>query len=256
MSIRAIQSLTDIRDIGAKLVFSSKNPKDIIIKPIESGNKKLLSSLEQMAATNISAVQKPGKHKIPRFLYHFTDENSLRTIMQEGKIRPSCPNLDVNGVYMVDMNNFLKYWKVDGCWSLALNEETSILSELINRAQHDKGNISCIKIPTCGLDLDLLKIRSQNRLSFAVEAGTPVDSIVDSVKKLPLYNQKKEAIEYIYDMEIPIDGCKIMRPTKASEIHCPSDGIAQHKEGLKILQELFKGEPEQIGITAQLNDII
>ncbi len=258
MSIKAIQSLGDIKDVGAKLVFNSKDPGSIVVKPIESGSKKLLSSLEQMAATNISAVQKPNKHKIPRFLYHFTNESALKTIMQDGKIKPCSTNGDIQGIYAVDMNNFLKYWKIDGSWSLCYDKDTSLLGKLISYTQHKKDNLLCIKIPTRELDLNSIKIRSQNRLMAATQTyTTPPEALIDSVQKVSLYNQKKEALEYIYESEIPIHIAKIIGPIEAKGIGIYDiDGIAQHKEGLKILQKLFKGEPEQIGIEAQLNNIL
>ncbi len=258
MSIKAIQSLTDIKDVGTKLILSSKNPKNIVVKPIESGSKKLFSSLEQMATTNIPAIQKLGKHKIPRFLYHFTDENSLKKIMQDGKIKPYYPNNDMKGIFMVDMNNFLKYWKIDGSWSLAADTDMSLLANLVSSVQHGKGNIACIKIPTNALDTNKLKIRSQNRLAVVAQLDTtPLDTLAVSAQKASLYNQKKEAIEYIYDSEIPVDIAKIIMPIKAKGIEeYNTDGISQHKAGLEILQSLFKGEPEQIGIEAQLKDIV
>lgn len=258
MSIKAVQSLMDIKDVGAKLVFSSKNPKTVVVKPIESGSKKLLSSLDQMAATNIPAIQKIGKHKIPRFLYHFTNENSLKKIMQDGKIKPYYPNNDMKGIYMVDMNNFLKYWKIDGSWSLAADTDMSLLAKLVSSVQHGKGNIACIKIPTNALDTNKLKIRSQNRLAVATQLDTtPLESLAVSAQKASLYNQKKEALEYVYDSEIPVSIAKIIMPINAKGIdEYYIDGISQHKSGLEILQSLFKGEPEQIGIEAQLKDIV
>lgn len=150
----------------------------------------------------------------------------------------------------------MKYWKIDGSWSLATDKDTSLLLELVSHVQHRKGNILCIKIPTSELDIGLLKIRSQNRLAVATQINTtPLDTLVDSAKKVSLYNQKKEAVEYIYDSEIPISAAKIFGSIKTSEIDSFADGVTQHKESLKILQKLFRGEPEQIGIEAQLKDI-
>src|SRR5574344_424892 len=49
-----------------------------------------------------------GKHLIPRYLYHLTNEKAFLSMCQDGKINVS--KEFCSGIFMFDMTNLLKRW--------------------------------------------------------------------------------------------------------------------------------------------------
>lgn len=202
----------------------------------------------------------PGKHKLPRYLYHFTDGDLFESILKEGAIKGTSGVGEAwSGIFMVDMNNFLKYWKADKSWNEVLSfsksarVRCSLTYALLKWASKNNRDIVCLKIPTEGLDFNKLQIRSQNRL-FSKDFAHDFESALNK----GLYNQRKEAVEYFYRDKIPLEKFQFIGSAKLSilsRLGLESDYNMQHKLALKTLSKVFSGQPENKGIQNELKKI-
>ncbi len=190
--------------------------------------------------------------KIPRYIYHLTNEHAYNSMLQDGFIRTSefDPYVKKQGVHLIELSNFIKFWKEHDDWGK--NNETLQKSLLriavrwIHSFFEEKNNLVILKIPTASLDFDKLKIRSQHeffkfkysdnpyrRTNPHLEGFTPAS---ESRK----YNNRKEAIEYIYQSIIPINITERIGNT----VNVPSLKNNQHNIEKEILTRAFEGTPE------------
>ena len=196
-----------------------------------------------------------GKHKIKRYLYHFTTEENYQKMLKSGVIKLSndgCHGV-LNGVFMTDLENLTKRWR---CSKDFPDSDTNIGCVLLAHAAKDTGKIVAIRVPTKYLDHNFLRIRSQNRLfrneSIPREKRRSAHEAVGCPAKYRnLYTQRKEAVEYIYGQEIPMDkvefvGCadNISKLKSILELE-DVDEFVQHKLMMDALKSIFKGQPER-----------
>lgn len=206
-----------------------------------------------------------GKHKVKRYLYHLTTEENYHQMLETGRIRTSGDDnrLDYPGIFMTELENLAKHWRTSKEWNSVIpeNKDGVFLSlALLEQASKSSGKIVCLRIPTKYLDHDMLKIRSQNKLCLSEELDT--GSIVEHVrtgapaKDANLYKQRKEAIEYIYQDEIPMDKVELVGMTDVPKINYESfktwSGKEQRNVVLDALRNIFNGQPEAKGIDAMV----
>ena len=155
-----------------------------------------------------------------------------------------------------------KKWRNSKEWDFfPENKDGMFLSlALLKQTSKDSGKIVCLRIPTKNLDHDMLKIRSQNRLGLAEKdsSGRIIEHITKGApaKDANLYKQRKEAIEYIYQDDIPMDNVELVGMTEIPEI--TMDNLAvwskaeQRNVVLDALKKLFQGQPEAKGLDAMV----
>ena len=204
-----------------------------------------------------------GKHKVKRYLYHMTSEENYKKMLETGKITTTSDmQLDYQGVFMTELENLAKKWRNSKEWDFfPENKDGMFLSlALLKQTSKDSGKIVCLRIPTKNLDHDMLKIRSQNRLGLAEKdsSGRIIEHITKGApaKDANLYKQRKEAIEYIYQDDIPMDNVELVGMTEIPEI--TMDNLAvwskaeQRNVVLDALKKLFQGQPEAKGLDAMV----
>lgn len=179
-----------------------------------------------------------------RFLYHLTTKENYKNILETGALNPSFK--EPNGVYLLELPNFLKNWYKSPAWNFACAD---LRLFLINKISKRSKNLVLLRISTKELPfLDKTRIRSQQRLlsfDFYDEEKMVISnpdyrhvSMGDSVNRAPLYKQRKEAIEYIYPDKIPLSAIKKIGET-------PIWGLTYNKETTeKIMWNLLKNQPE------------
>lgn len=163
-----------------------------------------------------------GKHKIPKYLYHITGEKRYQKMLSCGKLELS--NCDViTGFYMIELKNFFKFWNKS---KFLRNED--LRESLLRHVRRINEKIVVLRIPTEKIDKNKLLVRSlKQRCSITEEDYNKIVSdykqfssisdkkfahIVkgDSAINSKLYNNRKEAIEYIYPHEIDISLAEIV----------------------------------------------
>lgn len=172
-----------------------------------------------------------GKHKVPRYIYHITTQKNYRSILNDGLLKTTEDPFCGKGVFAIELINFFKRWKEHKDW------KNSILqSDLIEQVRNFTDGLVILRIPTRNLEMDKLRIRSQNKLfSWKYEQENNIDKINDSsrrnkliqlynllynttterianhitqgspAKQSSLFTRRKEAIEYIYQDDIPVN---------------------------------------------------
>jgi len=197
-----------------------------------------------------------GKHKIPRYLYHFTTEKNYISMLKEGKLRTGNGIFDpLQGVCMTELSNLLKRWKV-----LKESDGVNIGNKLIDQVTKGEDNIVALRIPTEGIKKEKLIIRSQNMtfsahkkegfndayLNWLLEGRIPSGELShlykgDYAQKSKLYKQKKKAIEYIYSHNIDISKVERIGDVKISTVE---------KQSIKeLFLKLFANSPEENAVS-------
>lgn len=195
-----------------------------------------------------------GKHKIPKFLYHFTTEKSYKSMLKEGTIRVDGKRDPIKGIFLVELTNLLKRWTVSNDWA-SCDLRKKVLKHVIRILN---GKIVLLRIPTKNLDKEKILIRSQNR-HFRTVAKDNFDDVydewectgitpkgefahtfsADSAKKSKLYKQRKEAIEYIYPLPIEVSKIEKIGELPASFTYINKTSINE------LFSEMLKGTPEE-----------
>jgi len=236
-------------------------------------------TINKLTPTTIDNVVHPGKHKIPRYIYHLTTKSAYEKMQKDRLIMPSEDYFFGDGIFAVELSNLFKRWKQpQKDWGAI-----SLLEKLVQYVSKGKENLCILKIPTKELDRKLLVIRSQNLL-FSLTSDTfckkhnrkdiselvagqisngdsPEGSLLFALEKyLPkmadhlefgvpakfskLYKQRKEAIEYIYPNPIPVNCTQ-----KIGEVNITELKKSQNYDILKPLRSIFvqllKGTPEE-----------
>ena len=194
-----------------------------------------------------------GKHKVKRYLYHFTSVDNYEKMLKDKKINVS-KDMFMNkpGVFMVDLPNFTNQWlNNDTYWSTQ-----NLALALIRETSKYQDKLVCLRIPTKNLDHSKLKIRSQDKFFEHVKKWfnpTPEHlKTGDAAKNRGLYTQRKESIEHIYQNEIPMENVELVGivdidKNQVCRQHLER-GAKQKNIVIDILKRLFKGQPEEKGI--------
>ena len=186
------------------------------------------------------SITQRGTRHVPEFLYHFTSEVNANEIIKTGKIiaKEEGSNLPFKGVFMVDLENFIKNWPktiIDGGEHCSFNFFNALFSQVT------KGNkrIACFRIPTNRLDKKMV-IRDQSNLVEATEKlnfGEDVSTLiskVDDANLYKIYHEKGHAIEFINPRDI-----KINKEDLVGTAAIPEEMTINYVIGKKPLESAF-----------------
>ena len=231
---------------------------------------------------------------IPRYLYHLTSKSNYKQIISSGFLKTSKPESACNGgVFMLELTNFFKRWGTSKNWEGNMQKEL-----LFKVGANDAGDVVILRIPTKRLDINKLRVRSQNRLNEFVKLNNdgeeklvklqqdyikselskldtsvlstdeyinkchgisqkamekfpfpeerlyvPISEHIVSgapAKERKLFQQRKEAIEYIYPNEIPASVVEKIGETNVDDILLPAEKCSL----INIFSRLLRGTPE------------
>ena len=227
---------------------------------------------------NIDRVEisdKNGKHKIPRYIYHLTSKEAWEEIQKSGKIKTSDSDyLFSDGVYTIELENFVKDWGRKPAW-----DNESLQQRLLAQTAGNSSGIVALRIPTEKLDHKKFKIRSQDRFFMSVKPQGQsfwreicerysrtengwhnlVEDFApkhiyehctngDEAKNSHLYKQRKEAIEYIYQEDIPLDVVDCVAKCDIGLLEF-SPHFDRNRIARSFFMHLFEGLPEQKAVS-------
>lgn len=207
-----------------------------------------------------------GKHIYPRYLYHVTSDKCADSIVADGVIVTGKENLFGEGIFLFDLENFLKFWDI----RIQKYGFKPLRNALINRAAAQTGNIAIFRIDTNKIDKPFLRIRSQNDIFDADRRSKlvqlcekrgglsnllPKDKVEfnqyfqgESADVAPLFKQRKESIEYIYPFDILRNGFEMIGQTKVTQQELAKDSI------YSVIKRLLNNQPEQKAVERFLNN--
>ena len=203
-----------------------------------------------------------GSRKVPRYIYHFTNEQAYKSMLNDGFIKATTRDsfVEDKAVFLIELENFCKNWGFNKSWDKftePLQESLLMMVAYFSTPSQieDKNKLVVLKIPTNALDSEKLFIRSQNKffeqiltkkrditglhpdLKQHLEGNTPA-------KKSKLYKNRKEAIEYIYKDDIPLEkAVQIGQILNINTIDYDKNNSVK-----SILQKCLNDLPEEIAI--------
>ena len=200
--------------------------------------------------------------KVPRYIYHFTNEHAYKSMCNDGFIKATTKDSFIKdkAVFLIELENFCKNWGFNKSWdqfSEPLQESLLMLASYFTTPSliESKNKLVILKIPTDKLDSEKLFIRSENKffeqiLSVKKDTTDLHPNIKQNLEgntpatKSKLYKNRKEAIEYIYKGDIPIE--------KAEQIGQILDintlNYDKNNSVKSILQKILEGFPEENAI--------
>ena len=176
-----------------------------------------------------------GKHKLPRYMYHITTEETYLSMLKDGKIKPHECMDSAAGTFLFDIKNFTRFWRKTK--NVAEQPRTTLLSMVAGKLGFQtKGNIVMLRIPSSELDARTLRVRRQDlcrsghgnilqeQENFMQNKFKFSDSLEnlryimqgESIANVPKYNQRKLAIEYVTPQEIPIEKVELIGKANVS----------------------------------------
>ncbi len=197
----------------------------------------------------IIAPQRFGRHKINRFLYHFTTKEKYDNMLKDGFIK-QFDDFDMEGIYMVDLPNFTKRWRWLNDW-----KEHFLSFIMLKHVSYAANNVVALKIPTDKLDHNSLLTRSINRC-YSYNVLKRIDNLNhcvfgDEARFSSLYKKRKEAVEYIYQNDIPIEDVEFVGKADVNWKSASKDikSINDEKNCIRsILSCIFANRPEMKNI--------
>lgn len=270
--------------IGKEIVAWTKTGKSLLTsKPVKANINELRLAAPLQTDTFQLSTQ-IGKHKIPRYLYHMTSPENYQKMLESGVLKPMGCRLP-DGVYMLELDSFGKYW------SKSLRND---LCDQIFRSGDSK-QIVMLKIPTKNLDSTKLRIRTQkqvengglgrnaemelekwlnftempeerklliNQLVQKYGKKTALKKYVDMMPKelepvtkgyearlSPLFKQKKADLEFVYIDDIPVSEVSVVGKADYKDlfgIEYYSDKLSGDRNTAKtVFEKIFYSKPEQ-----------
>lgn len=211
---------------------------------------KIISTVQNICTT----ANKSTKGRVPRYLYHLTSAVNFEKMKSDTFCYASGKDkyLKQKGVFMFDLTNFLKDWSkrmLNGECKRSLQE---MLLDEVSCSIYDPSGIVVLKIPTSELDIQNLKIRSQNTFFKArkgLDKFSPeeLEHLQQGTSALysSLYKQRKCPIEYIYQGDIPVKKISMIGQLTGDD-YMQIDRKPNENWNLKgTFMALFKNTPEQ-----------
>ena len=191
-----------------------------------------------------SFITSKGK-KIPRYLYHVTNEKNYNSIVKDGIIKTSpdaYPESNLNGVFLFDLKNFLKYWC--NTWFSTYEGLLTLSMALFSRSAYREPKIVVLRIPTKNLDTKNLRCRVE------LDNEMPETHIIngDTALNQKHYTRNRRPIEYIYQKVIPAN---IVNKVGNADIDMIVDNMLETNTysranySWQILKNLFQSSPEE-----------
>ncbi len=209
-------------------------------------------------------------YRLPRYLYHFTNEKDYFLIRHQGQLQAANPRGadEMTGVFMVDLENLIKSW---GKFNKDLFEFSNLRERLIHFASFKKGDPRpvVLRVPTKNLDRDELLIRSQKDIEDYSKMPPPKGYAMDmlngrfeaAMKKLEeampeglkgykakglahKYKRQDIAVEYIYPNDISLKQAGVERIGNGDSKRLDTWHGDIYVDSRRYFQELFKDTPE------------
>ena len=191
-----------------------------------------------------SFITSKGK-KIPRYLYHVTNEKNYNSIVKDGIIKTSpdaYPESNLNGVFLFDLKNFLKYWC--NTWFSTYEGLLTLSMAQFSRSAYREPKIVVLRIPTKNLDTKNLRCRVE------LDNEMPETHIIngDTALNQKHYTRNRRPIEYIYQKVIPAN---IVKKVGNANIDIIVDNMLETNTysranySWQILKNLFQSSPEE-----------
>lgn len=263
--------------IGKEIIAWARTGKSFLATRPVKINTQGLKYLPTLERDTVQFSRTTGKHKIPRYLYHMTSLENYNKMLESGFIRPSGARLP-DGVYMLELDSFSKYW------NKGLRND---LCDLIFRSGESK-NIVMLRIPTKNLEASQIKLRTQRQVEgklsdefenewwgftrMPAERKKFIDDLLqkygkqEAIKRYleivpkkfdpitkgieakftPLYKQKKSDIEFIYGDKIPMSDVELVGQFNYEKEVGKSYSLDLENRNLckTIFEKIFNGKPE------------
>lgn len=224
-----------------------------------------------------------GKHKVPRFIYHMTNKSNYEAMMKDGFIKTSVDVTMGKGVFATELTNLFKWWQKDKSWENASlqeglirqvakgKDEIVILKIPTANLDHDKlkirsqnslfswKNSETVNKMSDEIDKEFDTFKPKDGESwfekYAVlvrehikkqESSAVVTHLMEGTpaKNSGLFEQRGEAIEYVYREDIPIADVQKIGEVNVKELRQTKeyDPIRPMKS---IFSALLKGTPQE-----------
>lgn len=203
-----------------------------------------------------------GNRKIPRFIYHLTNAHAYDSMLKDGGIKATTKDYYIKekAVFFIELDNFCKNWGFSKSWKAfpePLQESLLMLAAYFKTPSPIQGEnkLVILKIPTDKLDSNKLFVRSENRFFEQILAdkndtnGLHFDLKQNLEGNVPaskskLYKNRKEALEYIYKDDIPIE--KVESIGQILDINTLD--YDKNNSAKSVLQKCLEGTRERIAI--------
>lgn len=249
---------------------------------VEHSQKDILNIMHNPPECTAPTQLRIGKNGTPRYIYHMTTKSNYEKMLKEGFIKVYDTEVAGDGICTTELSNLFKFWGENKDFGFAdLRHE--LINHIKTPID---SNIVMLRIPTSSLDTGKLILRSQNRtfratnpnehyiLNEIVQQGVrnnpnkPCNGIASALddyftkiieaRKSPhiyqgapanqanMYNQRKEAVEYIYRDNIPIKNAQNIGELNISEFK-RTPQYDDSNPVKSIFTALLKGTPEGKG---------
>ena len=230
-----------------------------------------------MSTTVVNAISDTVSEKIPKFLYHMTSKKNYKAIMKDGFLRPKSTIAYGKGIFTFDLINLFTEWpnytdKITGekiINGLLMHVNKKNDKVVLLKIPTSKLNCNNLKIRsqnrlfnTVGTDFSYNEAKPEadilanlfNRGAEEEEKdlsnkfykeilkdnGFPdVDHCFHGAPAKEAYKYEKEALEYIYDKEIPVSDIK-----KIGSIDLGWHLFSKKTPIKGVFDKLLKGTPE------------
>ena len=191
--------------------------------------------------------------KFPNSFYHFTPKAAADEILSSGEIYMSNDQATyLSGVFLVAIEN-INNWTKQMLSTPKFN--VNFLTALLCHTIKDYDELSCFEIPISNLNKKNISIRSQNELLAANKNNSIADFV--STDYYNFYNNKGDAVEFLYEDNIPIDNNNFKGTVKVPGLlknffdnchnYSSMDYIGSSADiaALETFKKLFSDSPEQ-----------
>lgn len=177
--------------------------------------------------------------ELPRYLYTITTKANYESMCKDGFIKiaqdPLRPRM--RGIFMFDLRNLTKRWTKNFFF-----RRKDMATELLVNVSDKSPELVVLKIPTKSLE-GTLRIRSLNYLfkhcdRYHMDNHLDIGLPANMQRRL---TQHKEAIEYIYKDDLPIDKVEKIGELYIEDKRSLNRGLLNIKD---LLSKLFQGSPQ------------